>query len=134
MSLANFDSRKNYLKQYDAQWVRMDKPNLTDSYLSKYYSTYTVTHNLGYLPLVRAWYDPDNSGSRFPLNGQQYADVSNFYSVPGLGNFADFQFFVSEITETTVTFRAERYTADGTLSGTFPFFYKIYADPSLGEF
>jgi len=124
----NFDSRKNYLKQILSGWQTMDKPNLTDALMAKRFSEYTVTHNLGYRPIVRAWYDPNGTGQRFPLNGQRTADISQFYLV-----IVPFQFYARDITTTSVTFRADNYTVDGSFTGTFRFFYSIYADPSLGR-
>lgn len=124
--IADLDSRRNYLKQLLSGWVEMARPATTSG--SKYYTDYTVTHNLGYRPLVRAWYDPTGGGMRVPMNGAWFADISQFYP-----SVVDFQFYVYEITTTTVTFRADSYTADGALSGNFRFFYKLYADPSRGE-
>jgi hypothetical protein len=119
MSIA-FDSRKNYLKQFMQGSVAMNKPNTLAA--GTYSSSHTITHNLGYRPLVRAWYDPENLGTIFPVNSQRGELYSPIYA---LGT-VDFVFFIDEITTTTVTFRAED---NASHSSTFTMYYKIYIDP-----
>lgn len=121
MSLV-FDSRRNYLKQFEQGSAEMEKPDTLISGL--YQSTYTITHNLGYRPLVRAWYDPDGSGTIYPLNGQNNELYSELYATGEV----PFMFFVDEITDTYVTFMAEDEASN---TGTFTFYYKIYLDPTV---
>jgi hypothetical protein len=120
MSFA-FDSRKNYLKQYMQGSATMDKPASLSGGI--YSTSYTLTHNLGYRPLARAWYDPTGAGLIFPVNSQRgelYSPLFAMGTVP-------FVFFVDEITTTTVVLRAED---DGSNAGTFTFYYKLYLDPT----
>lgn len=122
------DSRKNYLKAFMADSSTIARPATLDGTFNEYYTTETITHNLGYRPLVRAWYDPDGSGLKFPMNGQKFFAASELY----FQGDVDFMFYVDDITATTVTFRAARESGDGALSGNFTYWYKIYLDPSIG--
>lgn len=123
-----FDSRKNYLKVFMKDGPTIDRPATLDGTFNEYYTTYTVDHDLGYRPLVRAWYDPDGSGMKFPMNGQKFFAASEFYFQQDV----EFMFYVDDITTTSVTFRAARESGDGALTGTFQFWYKIYLDPTRG--
>lgn len=124
--MKHFDSRSNYLKQYLQGSFQMNKPATADPNWDVYYSTYTLTHDLGYKPLVRAWYDYTNDGTYFPMHGQPgdaYSALYFFHTPITLMTFS--------ITNTEVVFRADIGTADGgPLSGTFPVYYKIYLDPT----
>lgn len=120
-----FDSRFNYLKQFDTATITIDRPaTLENTNFFEYYTEHTVSHNLGYRPLVRCWYEPDNDGVIYPENGQQGFNQSLLY----LANEVEFMFYVHEVTTTDVTFRAARDQADGAMSGTFTAHYKIYLD------
>lgn len=46
-------------------------------------TSYTVTHNLGAITSVRAWYDP-NKGRRFPISEEQFFDDDGGASEVGL--------------------------------------------------
>lgn len=128
MSNIYFDSRRNYLKQAESGSGSANRPATLDATFSEYYTEFTVTHNLGYRPLVRAWYDPDNNGTIFPSNGQKFIASSDLY----FNGDVDFMFYAVDITDTAVTFRAARESALGALTGTFTYYYKIYIDPSVG--
>lgn len=43
------------------------------------FTNVTISHDLGYIPSVRVWYDPDN-GRRFPISQEQYTDDTSFTS------------------------------------------------------
>lgn len=43
------------------------------------YASVTIPHDLGYIPSVRVWYNPDN-GKRFALSEEQYTDDTTFTS------------------------------------------------------
>lgn len=127
MSNAAFDSRRNYLKQFLQGSATINKPQTHDATFSEYYTETTITHDLGYVPLVRAWYDPDGSGMLFPANGQKFIAASVFYfegDVP-------FMFYAVDITTTAVTFRAAVEDFAGAMGGTFTFHYKVYIDPAV---
>lgn len=122
-----FDSRKNYLKVFMQDERVINKPAILDSTFGEYYTEETITHNLGYRPLVRAWYE--YNGTKWPMNGQKFYGNSQLYfygDVP-------FMFYADDINETTVKFRAARQSGDGALTGTFTYWYKIYLDPSAGS-
>lgn len=126
MSNIQFDSAKNYLKQYLQDSIAIDKPATADPNWDVYYSTVTLTHDLGYKPLVRAWYDYENNGTYFPMHGQAGDAYSALYFF-----HTPVTCFIYEITDTTVTFRTEIATVDGgPLSGSFPIYYKVYLDPT----
>lgn len=128
MSNTNFDSRKNYLKQFLTASGVANRPATLDSTFGEYYTEFTVDHDLEYIPLVRSWYDPEMNGTIFPANGQKSIAASDLYF-----NFdVEFMFYAVDITTTQVTFRASREQGDGALTGEFIYYYKIYLDPSLG--
>ena len=116
MSLV-FTSDKNYLKLAAFQPATMNKPSTPNAYFN-YESSLTITHNLGYIPLVRAYYDYNNAGTIYPCTGQ--AGVRTAF-----GPSLDYWFYIDEITTTTVTFKAEDVSSR---SGTFTIYYKIYYD------
>lgn len=133
MAVVGIWSGKNYLKHAVAGSDTMGKPDTSDGGLG-FFSTKTVVHNLGYIPLVRAYYDPDNDGKIFPTIGQfsgsgvGLSTTSPFFGVPAFADVVPFCFFVDEVTTTTVVLRTY---STGSLSGTFPFYYRIYIDPTL---
>lgn len=118
-----FDSRKNYLKLASpngAQKIVAAKPSTPDSDFLTYYSTVTINHNLGYRPMVRARFSPNNDDTWFPMDGK--ATESDIRAVAGMS------LYIREITNTSVTFRAESFTPSG---GQYTIVYKIYLDPTL---
>lgn len=131
MSVVGLWSGKNYLKHAFVDTTTMSKPDTTDGGLG-FFSLKTIVHNLGYRPLVRAYYDPNSDGSIFPMVGQ--------FSGAGAGLSSDspfdtrippivpFSFFIDDVTTTTVVFRTY---GTSSLSGTFSFYYRIYIDPTL---
>lgn len=124
--MRTFDSRKNYLKIGFQDAVPLERPRTLDSTYGAYVTEYTVTHNLGYRPLVRAWYDAASDGEIFNLNGQKFGGWSSIYPFQ-----VDFKLYVDEITTTTVRFRADRDQPDGALSDNFILYYKIYLDRAV---
>lgn len=117
-----FDSRKNYLKIFDQDTVSVAKPDTADgTAYGGFYSTTTIQHDLGYRPIVRAWFSPDSNDTWYPMYGARgYAPGGNTLD-------ADFECFISDITTASVTFRTWRATAT---SGSFSLHYKIYQDPA----
>jgi len=124
MSTVGIWSGKNVLKHALSDSDTMDKPNTSDGFLG-YFSTKVITHNLGYVPLVRVSYDPDSDGSIFPANGQGRVESTSNRSP--LQTVAPFWFYVDDVTTTTFTLRTYKTSQ---LSGTFPFYYRVYKDPS----
>lgn len=126
MSTVGLWSGKNYLKHAFATSTTMDKPSTSDG--TNFFSTKTITHNLGYRPLVRAYYDPSANGAILPMIGQKDT-VSYSPLSPFLGSgVAPFWFFIDDITTTTVVFRTLHTSS---LAGTFTFYYRIYIDPEI---
>jgi hypothetical protein len=127
MSVVGLWSGKNYLKHAFVGTETMNKPNTSDGGIG-FFSTKVVVHNLGYVPLVKAFYDPDSSGALFPTIGQfSGATAGANWSSP-LRFVAPFMLFTDEITATQVTFRTY---GEISLGGTFSFYYRIYVDPTL---
>lgn len=123
----SFTGRKNYLKQFLRGSMTINRPATLDSTFNEYYTEATIAHNLGYEPLVRAWYDPDGSGMLYPMEGQKFFAASVFY----FEGDVEFMFYAVDITDTQVVFRAARQSGDGALTGQFTFYYKIYLDPTV---
>lgn len=72
-----FDTRFNYQKI-------ATKGSQTDTVVDSgpppaILTTITVPHNLGYIPTVRAWFEPDN-GRRLPISFEDLTDDSTFIS------------------------------------------------------
>lgn len=122
-----FTSEKNYLKAStsDTQVIPMNKPNTFESSAFIYSSTLPVSHNLGYIPLIRAWYSPSNNTYRYPTVG--FYDGNGTLSDLCLNGIVPFDCGVYDITTTTVTFKA---ISSSSFSGTFNLYYKIYLDPT----
>lgn len=129
MSVVGIWSGKNVLKHAFSDSDTMDKPN-TLSGLS-YFSTKTILHDLGYVPLVRVYYDPDNDGKIFPCIGERSETSDSPLAGPGavLGSgVAPFWLYVDDVTTTAFTLRT---LWSSSLGGTFPFYYRVYRDPTL---
>ena len=110
-------SQKNYMKHFAFESASMAKPATLNADFN-YESSFVVTHNLGYIPLVRAYYDQNASGVILPCTGQQGVQTA-------FGPTVNFWFWVDNITTTTVTFKCEDFFSH---SGVFTFYYKIYYD------
>lgn len=116
-----FTSQKNYLKRQPISGnVDMPAPTTTAAWFN-YSSNLTITHNLGYVPLVRVYYEPDASnGKVYPATGRRLAGIG-----PGL-NFGDVLCFY-EVNETILRFYLESTSAK---TGTRKVYYIIYLDQS----
>ncbi len=49
-------------------------------------ASFTVDHNLGYLPAARVWYEPI-AGKWYPLSTRQYNDGADFTFLGPIGEF-----------------------------------------------
>lgn len=131
MSIVGIWSGKNVLKHAFIDSDTMNKPDTSDGGLG-YFSTKTIVHDLGYRPLVRAYYDPDNDGTIYPTVGQFNGASGGLSSTSPLDSRAPplvpFSFFVDDVTTTTVVFRTYDDSAN---VGTFTFYYRIYIDPEI---
>lgn len=71
-SKVQFSTAFNYQKIADKSPKGGETVSATASWPS-YTTIKTVSHNLGYIPSVRVWYDPQ-IGRRFPVSIEQYTD------------------------------------------------------------
>lgn len=84
-----------------------------------YRSSVTITHNLGYIPLVRIHFEADASdGKVYPAGGRRLAAT-----YPGLP--ANSVYCLWELSTTTLTIFLESAT---TKTGTRTVYYDIYKD------
>lgn len=60
-----FSSSFNYQKIFDNDSSTVNVPGLSGT------AQETISHNLGYIPTARVFYEPE-PGNLWPLNGQQY--------------------------------------------------------------
>lgn len=81
-------------------------------------TTVTIPHNLGYIPSVRVWYDPDN-GQRFPLSNEQYTDDTTSVSEVNL---------VSARAHLTTTDLVIEYTNSDAGSHDVTTYWRVYYD------
>src|SRR5690606_10181891 len=112
-----FTTDKNYMKLQQFESEVMDRPSTLNP-LFNYESSFTVVHGLGYIPLVRAFYNHNDAGTILPANGQAGSQTA-------FGPSVDYWFYVDEITTNVVVFKAEDFSSR---TGTFTFYYKIYYD------
>lgn len=127
MSVVGLWSGKNYLRHAIMTTDVMNKPNTSDGGIG-FFSTKTISHNLGYRPLVRAYYDPNGNGGIFPMMEQFNGASAGASSESPLNTVAPFYFFVDDISTTDVVFRTY---GGSSLGGTFSFYYRVYRDPTL---
>jgi len=112
----SFVTNKNYMKHALRGETTMDKPDTLSG--GFYTSSKTISHSLGYRPLVRAYFDIDSDGTWYPPNGQRDTQTTGATSMP-------FWFFVDSITTSAFTLRAESFSEE---SGTMPVHYIVYRD------
>lgn len=114
-----FKSGKNYLKRYMAGSTSIAAPATLNAWFN-YSNSYTVTHNLGYIPQVRVYYEENASnGKVYPAGGRRLAT-----SYPGLTS-GSCVFCLFEVTSTTLTITLESGT---TQTGNRTIYWVIYLD------
>lgn len=101
----------NYQKIADADSATVAVPNNSTH-------TITITHNLGRIVSVRAWYDPA-LGKRFPISIEQYVDDTTFNSEV---NLVDAK---AHLTTNTLVIILNNATAS---SKDVTYWYRIYYD------
>jgi hypothetical protein len=87
-----------------------------------YVTNYTLTHNLGSIPVFRAYYEPFGDGVVWPPMGTRSAGETinpRNTLVTGPGLF---------VYPTTTTIQFQLYYSANTLTGTFPLYYIVYKD------
>lgn len=78
----------------------------------------TIAHNLGYIPSVRVWYDPQ-IGQRFPVSEEQYVDDISLAS--------QVNSTVARAYLTTTSLILQFRNASGS-SKTVNYWYRVYYD------
>lgn len=114
-----FTSQKNYLKRHPISGSASIAAPSTLIAFSYYRTAYTVTHNLGYVPKIRVYYENSASdGKVYPSGGRR---LSGAY--PGLA--ANSIYCLWEATSTTLTIYLESAT---TKTGVRTVYWIIYWD------
>ena len=83
-----------------------------------YRSSYTYTHSLGYIPMVRVYYDPLDTGNIYPATGDRT-------TVTGIGLGSNDIMLSWELTTTAITFY---FDAGSTKTGERMIYWVIYKD------
>lgn len=106
-----FSSSFNYQKIATRGTGSVSVPNGTP------FTAVTITHNLGYIPSARVWYDIGTG--RFPATTEQFVDLVSFTSA---NNFCLARYYF-----TTTTLVIEFQNQSGSTK-TFNYWYRIYYD------
>jgi len=113
-----FNTQKDYLKRHPASGsTTVAAPSVQAAWFN-YVTTYTVPHNLGYIPLVRVYYEPYSNGKIYPATGSR---ISGFG--PGL-SYGDI-ICLWEIDNSNLTIYVESANSH---TGTVPIYWVIYWD------
>ena len=119
MSGTLFTSNKNYLKRDPTSGsTEIPGPTAVAAWFN-YATEYPIEHNLGYVPLVRVYYEPFKDGKIYQATGRRLSGLG-----PGLAYGDTMCFF--EITSTTLTISLERALAPD--SDNYPIYWVIYRD------
>lgn len=90
-----------------------------------YVTRHTVTHNLGYNPLFRVYYEPFGDGTIWPCLGSRIGqEANNPKNTSQTGPYC-----IAWVNTTTLTI--EIGYGSNTLTGTYPIYWVIYKDYSL---
>ena len=121
-----FTSERNYMKRDSSSGSTAVAAPVTSAYGGLLYVTnVTITHNLGFIPAYRVYYEPFIDGVIWPslgtrLIGNATNPLNNGVTGPGL---------VSWPTSTQLNLQLF-YTTNG-LTGTYPVYYVIYKDYTI---
>lgn len=115
-----FTSEKNYLKRSPLSGsTSISAPSGSLVYGYVYQSTFVIPHNLGYIPMVRVYYEPDASNGRvYPATGRRLAGLG-----PGLSYGSVMCLW--ECDENNLTIYLESAT---TKTGSRNIYWVIYLD------
>lgn len=118
-----FTSARNYMKRDpSSSSTNLAKPS-TSAYSGYIYTTnYTVTHNLGFIPMFRVYYEPFGDGVIWPAMGNRLTQGAINPLIPantGPGLIA---------WPTTTTLNLQLFYGTNTLTGPFPVYWVIYQD------
>lgn len=126
MSTIFFTAKRNYMKR-DASSIsaNLDAP-VTSAYSGSLYVTnYTVTHNLGFVPVFRIYYEPFGDGVIWPAMGTRLSQNAINPRSPGStgpGLIAS---------PTTTTLNLQLFYGTNALTGTYPVYWVIYKDYAI---
>lgn len=114
-----FTSQKNYLKRHPLSGsASVSAPSTSISGLY-YRTTYTITHNLGYVPRIRVYYENSASdGKIYPAGGRR--NGGTYVGLPFNSIYC-----LWEATSTTLTIYLESAT---TKTGVRNVYWVIYQD------
>jgi hypothetical protein len=121
-----FISSRNYMKRDTSSGsTSLASPTVSAYSGYLYVTNFTVTHNLGFIPVFRVYYEPFGDGVIWsamgtrlsqqvpnPLNGSQFG--------PGLIAYP-----------TTTTIQIQLFFKTNALTGTFPVYFVIYKDYTI---
>lgn len=112
-------SNKNYLKRDTSSGsTDMSAPATLQAW-GGHMSTFVVAHNLGYIPLVRVYFDSANNGKIYPACGSRVS-----YVATGLSTGNDI-ICTYEVDETSLTIFLDAFSSQ---TGTRPVYWVIYRD------
>lgn len=110
---------KNVLKKDDSSGSQSVAAPSSLSAWGNYVTTTVVAHNLGYIPLVRVYFESSaTDGKVYPAGGRRLAGTY-------LGLPANSVFCLFEVSTTNVTIYLESFT---TKTGSRTIYYNIYKD------
>jgi hypothetical protein len=120
----NFWSGKNYMKRdVSSGTASLNAPATPMS--SNYITVYTITHNLGFIPFVRLYYQPFKDGAIYNAQGSRIN--SRVRKIDGTANYGPY--CLGTVTSTTLRIELGYYT--NALTGTYPVYWVIYKDYTL---
>lgn len=114
----NFTTLKNYLKRDASTGSTVISAPATATGYGSFFTSHTVNHNLGYIPIVRVYYEPIDNGEIYPACGSRIAGTTT-----GLGANPTMCFY--ELTTTQLIIRLESNTSK---TGTRSIYWIIYKD------
>lgn len=117
-----FTSEKNYLKRHPSSGqVAVDAPSAVNGATFLREKMITIAHNLGYVPMVRVYYEPFTDGAIWPATGSRVSGAGTGLS-PG-----DIMCFW-EIDENNLTISLESDSVYAAKTGTRNVYWIIYWD------
>lgn len=120
-------SEKNYMKRATYGSTNLAAPSVSEysGYLKT--TTYTVNHELGFIPLFRVYYQPFQDGIIWPAMGARLNRIipnpTNLTGSFGPGLIA----WPPDENNLSI----QLFYEDNTLTGTFPVYWVIYQDYQL---
>jgi hypothetical protein len=121
-----FTSNRNYMKRDASSGSSTMAAPTTSAYGGYIYITNkTITHNLGFIPVLRAYYEPFGDGVIWPAMGQRLSQsvvnpLNTAVTGPGLICWP-----------TTTTLTLQLFYGTNHLTGPFPVYWVIYKDYQL---